>query len=195
MIDPITAFSAASAAFGILKKGISVGKDITSMGSTLSQWSKAVADIDFLEQKSKKPPMYKMFSDTEASALDIWTKKQKLKEMTLQFDQEFKLQELQISSRKEELESERAIAEMESVAEMKSASYAHDASYGPTTVFISSMLRFVRPVLTFLLLAFTGYIFWQVRENPSIVHELSNQIMFLTTTAVAWWFGDRSLRK
>jgi hypothetical protein len=81
MIDPITAFSAASAAFGILKKGISVGKDITSMGSTLSQWSKAVADIDFLEQKSKKPPMYKMFSDTEASALDIWTKKQKLKEM------------------------------------------------------------------------------------------------------------------
>ena len=122
-------------------------------------------------------------------------KNQKLKEMTLEFDQEYKLQQLQITSRKEELESEQAIAEMESVAEMKSASYAHDASYGPTTVFISSMLRFVRPILTFLLLAFTGYIFWQVRENPSIVHELSNQIMFLTTTAVAWWFGDRSLRK
>tara|TARA_R110002167_G_scaffold353111_1_gene566253 strand:- start:624 stop:1079 length:456 start_codon:yes stop_codon:yes gene_type:complete len=122
-------------------------------------------------------------------------KKQKLKEMTLQFDQEIKLQELQITSRKEELESEKAIAEMETVAEMKSASYAHDASYGPTTVVISSMLRFVRPVLTLLLLAFTGYIFWQVRENPTIVHELSNQMMFLTTTAVAWWFGDRSLRK
>ena len=51
------------------------------MGSTLSQWSKAVADMDFLEQKAQKPPIYKMFSDTEASALDIWTKKQKLKEM------------------------------------------------------------------------------------------------------------------
>ena len=51
------------------------------MGSTLSQWSKAVADMDFLEQKAQKPPLYKMFSDTEASALDIWTKKQKLKEM------------------------------------------------------------------------------------------------------------------
>jgi hypothetical protein len=37
--------------------------------------------MDFLEQKSKKPPMYKMFTDTQASALDIWTKKQKLKEM------------------------------------------------------------------------------------------------------------------
>ena len=51
------------------------------MGSTLSQWSKAVADMDFLEQKAQKPPLYKMFNDTEASALDIWTKKQKMKEM------------------------------------------------------------------------------------------------------------------
>ena len=84
---------------------------------------------------------------------------------------------------------------METVAEMKSASYAHDASYGPTTVVISSMLRFVRPVLTFGLLGFSGYIFLSVQEDPTIVRELSNQIMFLTTTAVAWWFGDRSLRK
>jgi len=81
MIDPITAMTAATAAFSGLKKAIAVGKDITSMGNTLSSWSKAVADIDFLEQKAKKPPMYKMFTDTQASALDIWTKKQKLKEM------------------------------------------------------------------------------------------------------------------
>lgn len=81
MIDPITAFTAASAAFSGLKKAIAVGKDLTSMGSQLSTWSKAVADIDFLDQKAKKPPMYKMFSDTQTSALDIWAKKQKLKEM------------------------------------------------------------------------------------------------------------------
>ena len=81
MIDPITALTAATAAFSGLKKAIAVGKDITSMGKTLSTWSKAVADMDFLEQKAKKPPMYKMFTDTQASALDIWTKKQKLKEM------------------------------------------------------------------------------------------------------------------
>ena len=125
----------------------------------------------------------------------FFEKKQQLKEMTLQFDQEYKLQELQISSRREEAESERAIAELQAESEIKTASYAHDASYGITTLTIASILRFVRPVLTFLLLAFTVYIFWEVSENPSIVHELSNQIMFLTTTAVAWWFGDRSLRK
>jgi hypothetical protein len=81
MIDPITAFSAATAAYSGIKKAISVGQDITSMGSTLSQWSKAVSDLDFLDQKAQKPPIYKMFSNTESDALEIWTKKQKVKEM------------------------------------------------------------------------------------------------------------------
>ena len=47
--------------------------------------------------------------------------KQKIKQMSLEFDQEYKLQELQITSRKEELESEEAIARMETNAAMKTA--------------------------------------------------------------------------
>jgi hypothetical protein len=81
MIDPFTAMAAATAAFNGIKKAVAVGKDISSMGSTLSSWSKAVSDLDFLEQKAQKPPMYKMFSDTQSNALEIWSQKQKLKEM------------------------------------------------------------------------------------------------------------------
>jgi len=80
-MDPFTAMAAATAAFKGIKKAVDVGKDISSMGQTLSQWSKAVSDLDFLEKKAQKPPMYKMFSDTQANALEIWTQKQKLKEM------------------------------------------------------------------------------------------------------------------
>ena len=81
MIDPFTAMAAATAAFNGIKKAVAVGKDISSMSSTLSSWSKAVSDLDFLEQKAQKPPMYKMFSDTQSNALEIWSQKQKLKEM------------------------------------------------------------------------------------------------------------------
>ena len=81
MIDPFTAMAAATAAFNGIKKAVGVGKDISSMGSTLSSWSKAVSDLDFLEQKAQKPPMYKMFSDTQSNALEIWSQKQKLKQM------------------------------------------------------------------------------------------------------------------
>ena len=122
-------------------------------------------------------------------------KRQQLKQIKLEFDQELSLQQLQMSARKHELESEHAIVQVKADSDIKTASYAHDASYGAASPVIASILRFVRPVLTFGLLGFTGYIFFSVSENPEISREISNQIMFLTTTAVAWWFGDRSLRK
>ena len=80
-MDPFTAMAAATSAYKGIKKAIEVGKEISSMGNTLSSWSKAVSDLDFLDQKAQKPPMYKMFSDTQSNALEIWTQKQKLKEM------------------------------------------------------------------------------------------------------------------
>ena len=122
-------------------------------------------------------------------------KRQELKQMKLEFDQELQLQQLQITARKDELESEQAIVQTQAESDIKTASYSHDASYGVSTPIISSILRFVRPALTFGLLGFSGYIFFSVQEDANTVRELSNQIMFLTTTAVAWWFGDRSLRK
>ena len=50
MIDPVTAISAATAAFGYLKKGIAVGKDLQDMGGHLSKWAGAIADLDFAER-------------------------------------------------------------------------------------------------------------------------------------------------
>ena len=122
-------------------------------------------------------------------------KRQELKQMKLEFDQELQLQQLQITARKDELESEQAIVQTQAESDIKTASYSHDASYGVSTPIISSILRFVRPALTFGLLGFSGYIFFSVQEDPSTVRELSNQILFLTSPAVAWWFGARSFRK
>ena len=53
MIDPITAISAATAAYGYLKKGIAVGKDLQAMGSHLSKWAGAIADLDFAEKQNR----------------------------------------------------------------------------------------------------------------------------------------------
>lgn len=79
-MDPFTIMAGATAAFSGIKKAVAMGKDIQSMAGTLSTWSKACSDLDFLEKKAKKPPLYKMFSDNQANALEIWEKKQKLAE-------------------------------------------------------------------------------------------------------------------
>ena len=79
-MDPFTIMAGASAAFTGIKKAVAMGKDIQSMAGTLSTWSKACSDLDFLEKKAKKPPLYKMFSDNQANALELWEKKKKLQE-------------------------------------------------------------------------------------------------------------------
>ena len=79
-MDPVTCIAAASAAYKGIKKAVDFGKSVHEMSGTISQFAKAASDLDFLEKKSQKPPLYKMFSDNEANALEIWSQKQKLAE-------------------------------------------------------------------------------------------------------------------
>ena len=82
MIDPVTAISAASAAFGMLKKGIAVGKDLQDMGGQLSQWAGAIADLDFADRQNQKPPWYKALgSGIQAEAMEIFAAKSKAEAM------------------------------------------------------------------------------------------------------------------
>ena len=80
-MDPISCITLATTAYRGIKKAVEVGREISSFTGAISQFAKASADIDFLEQKAKKPPLYKMFTDNQSNALEIWTQKQKLKEM------------------------------------------------------------------------------------------------------------------
>jgi len=82
MIDPITAISAATAAFSYLKKGIAVGKDLQDMGGQLSKWAGAIADLDFADRQNQKPPWYKALGGgVEAQAMEIFAAKQKAASM------------------------------------------------------------------------------------------------------------------
>jgi hypothetical protein len=82
LIDPFTAISLATTAFNGIKSAINTGKDIQSMGAQLGQWGKAISDLDFAHQKAQKPPWYKALGGgVEANVMEIWTHKQKAKEM------------------------------------------------------------------------------------------------------------------
>lgn len=84
MIDPVTAIAGATAAYNGLKKMMAVGKDISDMAGTLSQWAGAMSDLDFAHGKAENPPMFKKIfgaSQVEQNALEVWGHKQKAKEM------------------------------------------------------------------------------------------------------------------
>ena len=58
LMDPVTAMATASAAFGAIKKGFQIGRDIESMASDLSRWMGAMSDLDMLEKGKPKTHPY-----------------------------------------------------------------------------------------------------------------------------------------
>ena len=84
MVDPITAITAATAAFNIIKKGFDMGLDIESMYSDMGKWMGAVADIRHADQMNKNPSVFKKLfngSSIEQEAMDVFAAKKKAEEM------------------------------------------------------------------------------------------------------------------
>lgn len=81
-MDPITIMAGASAAFGALKKGIQMGKDLHQMSGQLSQWAGAMSDLTHMEQKAKNPPWWKAIGGSvEQEAIQVFSASKKAKEM------------------------------------------------------------------------------------------------------------------
>jgi len=59
MIDPVSAFALANAAYKAIKKGIEMGREIEDMGGQLGTWFGAVADVKAAEEEAKNPPLFK----------------------------------------------------------------------------------------------------------------------------------------
>ena len=84
MVDPVTAITAATAAFSLIKKGFDMGRDIESMYSDMGKWMGAVADIRHADQMVKNPSVFKKLfngSSIEQEAMDVFAAKKKAEEM------------------------------------------------------------------------------------------------------------------
>jgi len=81
MVDPVSAIAIAGTAFNALKKGVSIGRDIESMGKDLSRWMSAVSDIDRAHHEAKNPPIFKKLfagKTVEQEAMELFTQKKQL---------------------------------------------------------------------------------------------------------------------
>jgi hypothetical protein len=79
-MDPVTAMATASAAFGAIKKGFAIGRDIEAMASDLSRWMGALSDLDQAEKEAKNPPIFKKLfggKTVEQEAIEVFAAKKK----------------------------------------------------------------------------------------------------------------------
>ena len=77
MIDPVSAFAALSAGHSAIKKGIEMGRDLSSMSNAVSCYAQGEAELQFGAARKKKAK----FSLAEDSAIEKHFRKEKLEDM------------------------------------------------------------------------------------------------------------------
>jgi len=90
MIDPVSALATASAAFGVLKKGFAIGRDIESMAGDLGRWMNAMSDLSEAEKQAKNPPLFKKLAfkgSVEEEAMHAFAAKKKADDMRYELKQ------------------------------------------------------------------------------------------------------------
>ena len=123
--------------------------------------------------------------------------KQKIEAKTLEYKHELKLLELQGHMSAKEQENELALIGIGASRDVINASYTHDTNFGQASQWVINILRLVRPTLTVILIILTGLIAWKmasIETEQQSWNSLIEQVTFLTTMAVSWWFGDRARR-
>ena len=83
-MDPVTAITAATTAFNLIKKGFAAGREVESMYGDIGRWMGAVSDVNQAEKLSKNPPIFKKLincSSVEQEAMDGFAAKKKAEAM------------------------------------------------------------------------------------------------------------------
>ena len=128
-----------------------------------------------------------------SKGIGIFEAGQKRKDKALEYEQELKLLDRQAALKTAETENELAIANAETAASLREASYSHDNSMGKPHSWVVDVLRLVRPVLTGFLLILVGGIYFTT-DDFAMKAGVIDSVLFMTSSAVTWWFGDRSLQ-
>ena len=96
MIDPVTAFAAAQAAYKGVKMLVGAGREMQDVTSQLGQWYEACADLTKAESQRKNPTLLDKIShgetNIEREALDIIVRRKQLleKEKEIKFMLDFR---------------------------------------------------------------------------------------------------------
>ena len=115
--------------------------------------------------------------------------KQKIELTKVEHAQELELLKLQQTGRQAEHENEQAIADTNAWKAARSASYRHD-NFGTTSQWVTDTRSIFRPGLTIFLLVLSAAIYFTLL-NDAAQEDIANQIIYMTSAAVLWWFGDR----
>ena len=121
---------------------------------------------------------------------DVYIEEKKAKG---EHERTMEMHRLQSELRADELENERAIVEEQSAGAARGAAYSMMSGVEVPYPWVAAILRLIRPVLTIMLVAIVWYIYASsddIAQQETIIQS----VIFMASTAVLFWFGDRAMR-
>lgn len=120
--------------------------------------------------------------------LDFWVEEKKANS---DHARTLEMLQLQAQLAGEESERELAIAEATAASNIRMASMDHDQGAGKGSRWVINTLRLVRPVLTGSLILLVGIIYFHDPVGRDVIEA---SVLYMMSSAVLWWFGDRAMR-
>lgn len=121
----------------------------------------------------------------------IWERRQQRLDRREEHSHELALLDKQAVIGEREREQELTIEQIRAAAQLQHASYKHAAAIGDTYRWVNAVRALVRPTLVLMLLGLSAWVFVRDPEEVSA----PSTILYLTTMAVAWWFGGRAPKR
>jgi len=81
MIDPVTAISIATNAFGTIKRMVEAGRDVEDTLTQVGRWYGAVSDLNECQRRAENPPLFKKIvasQSVEQEAMQIYAHQKKI---------------------------------------------------------------------------------------------------------------------
>jgi hypothetical protein len=122
--------------------------------------------------------------------VDMWAEEKKKDKDHIRT---IELTRLNAELRADEMENELAIVEEEQAGAAKVAAYTMFQDVAVPYPFVAAILRLIRPVLTIMLISIVWYIF-ATTEDASQKEMIIQSVIWMSSTATMFWFGDRALR-
>ena len=83
MIDPVTAISIATNAFGTIKRMVAAGRDVEDTLSQIGRWYGAVSDLNECQRRAENPPLFKKIvasQSVEQEAMQVYAHQKKIQQ-------------------------------------------------------------------------------------------------------------------
>lgn len=83
MIDPITAISIATNAFGTIKRMVAAGREVEDTLGQIGKWYGAVSDLNECQKQAENPPLFKKIvagQSVEQEAMQLYAHQKKIKQ-------------------------------------------------------------------------------------------------------------------